>query len=69
VIGWLRKRRQRKAEAHVPHFDRGDPAPCTCSCHKTPGMVHVVPCCWPCEKCGVAFARGRRAHRATCEGT
>ena len=30
-------------------FNRLPPAydGCTCSCHRTPGVMHVMACCWP----------------------
>lgn len=25
---------------------------CPCACHKHPEVVHMIPCCFPCKKCG-----------------
>jgi hypothetical protein len=25
---------------------------CRCECHTTKGMMHFMPCCYPCKECG-----------------
>src|SRR4051794_12832996 len=40
---------------------------CRCSCHFHPGSMHVVPCCYPCPKCGNRIRLGCvKQHSATC---
>ena len=39
---------------------------CQCSCHTTPGMMHVVACCSRCPKCGKNIAYGFKEHKEQC---
>ena len=36
---------------------------CGCPCHHDYTILHPVPCCTPCQRCGVLVARGVAVHR------
>jgi hypothetical protein len=42
---------------------------CHCACHVDPGLVHIIPCCELCDRCGLriqrhALNRHKLAHRS-----
>lgn len=35
---------------------------CGCPCHYSDKILHPVPCCTPCQRCGILVARGVAVH-------
>jgi hypothetical protein len=40
---------------------------CLCGCHRDPGVMHIVECCWRCENCGQRIVTWRyEEHKTRC---
>lgn len=50
---WFERRAALEGDLEIG-AGRPSPSPsyndCTCSCHRSPGMMHIVACCAPSEK-------------------
>ena len=41
---------------------------CDCDCHRHEGVMHCMPCCYPCPHCGRGIKTGlHKMHIESCE--
>lgn len=53
--------RNDRNNGHVVHCEHA----CHCGCHRSPGAIHILPCCTVCPSCG-GFVKDLDEHLEKC---